>query len=135
VDSVLSRPGILLVLSAAALPGKDFGSCGFDPQNLLQVSSTVQLHARWWRPCAGKALVSEFNVPSVHDNKDGTIRAVIGAEADVKITVAGQSVTLSDGQKIDGATDVRVEAPRASVQSVRASITRTGMTLRLSPLP
>jgi hypothetical protein len=135
VDSVLSRPGILLVLSAAELPGKDVGNCGFDPQNLLQVSSTVQLHTRWWRPCSGKALVSEFNLPSVHDDKDGTIRAVIGAETDVKITVAGQSVTLADGQKINEATDVRVQAPRASVQSARANVARTGMTIRITPLP
>jgi hypothetical protein len=135
VDSVLSRPGILLVLSAAELPGKSFGSCGFDPQNLLQVSSTVQLHTRWWRPCAGKALVSEFNVPSVHDSGEGTIRAVIGAEGQVKITVAGQSVMLADGQRLDAATDVRVEAPRASVHSAHATLSRIGISLRITPLP
>jgi hypothetical protein len=135
VDSVLSRPGILLVLSAAELPGKDFGSCGFDPQNLLQVSSTVQLHTRWWRPCAGKALVSEFNVPTVHDDKDGTIRAVIGAESDLKIAVAGRTVALADGQKIDGATEVRIDTPRASVQSARANLARNGMSVRITPLP
>jgi hypothetical protein len=95
----------------------------------------MQLHTRWWRPCSGKALISEFNVPSVHDNKDGTIRAVIGAEADVKITVAGQSVMLADGQKIESAADVRVESPRISVHSASANLSRAGATVRITPLP
>jgi len=135
VDSLLSRPGILLELSAAELPAKTFGSCGFDPQNLLQVSATMQLHTRWWRPCAGKSLVSEFNVPSVNDAKEGMIRAVIGPESEVRVTVAGQSLLLADGQRLNAATDVRVEAPRASVQSARANLWMSGRTLRITPLP
>jgi len=135
VDSALAAPGILLELSARNLPSEDFGSCGFDPQNLLQVTVTKQLHTRWWRPCAGPSLVAELNVPAVHDRTDGTIRAVIGAEADVKITVGGKSVTLADGENLDAAADVRIEAPRASIQSARANISRIGMILRITPVP
>lgn len=81
------------------------------------------------------ALVAEFNVPAVHDRTAGTIRAVIGSEADVKITVAGAAVTLVDGQTIAAANDVRVEGPRANVQSARANVSRSGRMLRIAPLP
>jgi hypothetical protein len=135
VDSILGRAGILLELSASELPSKDFGFCGFDPQNHLQVSPTVQIQTRWWRPCAGAALSSEFNVPSVHDDERGTVRAVIGLESEVKITVDGQQIALSDGQTIDAAKDVRLDSPRANVQSARARLSREGRTIRITPLP
>jgi hypothetical protein len=135
VDSALARPGVLLELSASRLPSKDFGSCSFDPQNLFQVTATMQLHARTWRPCSGPALVAEFNVPAVHDRTAGTIRAVIGTEDEVKITVGGAPVTLADGQTLTAAKDVKVEAPRASVQSAIASVSRSGRVLRITPLP
>jgi hypothetical protein len=40
-DSLLSLPGVRLVLAADSLSGKDFNSCGYDPQNLLQVMPGV----------------------------------------------------------------------------------------------
>jgi hypothetical protein len=135
VDSVLSRPGIKVVLSADALSGKDFGNCGFDPQNHLQVTPDVQLQTRWWRPCAGRALISEFNVPSVHDARAGTVSAVIGSESDVKLTVDAREVALKDGDRIAGAANVKLEAPRASVESARADVERVGDTIRIRPLP
>jgi len=135
VDSALARPGILLELSASQLPAKDFRSCSFDPQNLLQVTATMQLHARTWQPCAGAALVAEFNVPAVHDRTAGTIRAVIGTDDEVKVTVGGAPVALADGQTLSAASDVKVEAPRASVQSARANIARSGRILLITPLP
>jgi hypothetical protein len=135
VDSALARPGVLLELSASQLPAKDFRSCSFDPQNLLQVTATMQLHARTWQPCAGAALVAEFNVPAVHDRTAGTIRAVIGTEDEVKITIGGAPVTLSDGATLSAANDVKVEAPRVSVKSARANVSRAGRTLRITPLP
>jgi hypothetical protein len=135
VDSILGQPGILLELSANELPSKDFGNCGFDPQNHLQVTPTVQLQTRWWRPCSGSALTSEFNVPSVHDDERGTVRAVIGAESDLKITANGQPLVLADGQRIDSVAGLKLEAPRASVQSARARISREGRVIRITPLP
>jgi len=79
--------------------------------------------------------VAEFNVPAVHDRNSGMIRAVVGSEAEVKITVAGAQVALVDGQTITAAAAVRVEGPRASIQSAKANVSRTGRTLRITPLP
>ena len=134
VDSVLSAPGVLLELSAHELPNKDFNACGFDPQNHLQVSPTVQMQTRWWRPCNG-GVSSEFAVPSVHDDEAGTVRAVIGALADVKLTISGKPVTVADGLRLDRATDVRLEAPRASVDAKTARVSFDGRTLRIVALP
>jgi hypothetical protein len=133
VDSVLSAPGIRLVLAADSLPVHDFNSCGFDPQNLLLVTTTLEIQTRWWRPCAGGPTYAEFNVPSVHDRVAGTVSAVIGAEADVKLLVAGQPVTLKDGETIRDAKPFKLEAPRASVDAVRADVSRSGNVITVRP--
>ena len=133
-DSVLAAPGILLELSAAEMPGKDFNGCGFDPQNHLQISPTVQMQTRWWRPCAG-SFMSEFNVPSVHDQEAGTVRAVIGPVQDVKLTIGGALIDLSEGQRIGNATNVRLDAPRANAQTARANVSFNGRTLRIVGIP
>ena len=134
VDSVLSAPGILVELSAGELPGRDFNACGFDPQNHLQVSPTVQMQTRWWRPCAA-GVTSEFAVPSVHDDETGTVRAVVGPLSAVKLTVAGKSVTLTDDLRLDHATDLRLDTPRASVDAKAAKVSFDGRTLRIVALP
>lgn len=133
-DSVLSAPGVLLELSASQMPGKDFNACGFDPQNLLQVSPTVQMQTRWWKPCAG-AFSSEFNVASVHDDAAGTVRAVIGAANDVKLTIDGVPVVLTRDQAVESAANVRLDAPRASLQAPRARVRIEGRSLKITPLP
>ena len=134
VDSVLGGPGILLELSAKETSRKDFNACGFDPQNHLQVSPTVQMQTRWWRPCAG-SLTGEFNVPSVHDDEAGTVRAVIGAPQDVKLSIGGSPVTLSDGLVIENASNLKLDAPRANVQAGRAKVSMRGRTLQIVALP
>jgi hypothetical protein len=133
VDSVLSALGVIVEISAAELPGGDFNACGFDPQNHLQVSPTVQLQTRWWRPCAG-GISAEFSVPSVHDDEKGVVRAVVGALSDLKLTVAGTSIVLSTGLHIDRANDVRFEAPRANVQAKLARLSFDGRTLNVVAL-
>lgn len=135
LDSLLSEPGLLLELSAAALPRKAFDICSFDPQNHLQVSATVQIQTRWWRPCAGRSMNGEFNVPSVLDTGLGTIRAVIGPETEVTLTAGGNPVVLADGQTIAEAVDVQLLAPRATVRAPRARLAREGRVLRITPLP
>ena len=79
--------------------------------------------------------MSEFNVPSVHDQEAGTVRAVIGPVQDVKLTIAGAPIDLSEGQRIDNATNVRLDAPRANVQAARANVSFDGRTLRITGLP
>ena len=134
VDSVLSRPGVLVELSAKELPTGDFNACGFDPQNHLQVSPTVQMQTRWWRPCAG-GVSAEFAVPSVHDDEAGTVRAVVGQLADLKLTVAGNAVTLTAGLLLERATDVRLDAPRANASAKLARVSFDGRTLGIVALP
>ncbi|HJR36507.1 MAG TPA: hypothetical protein VJ817_16235, partial [Gemmatimonadales bacterium] len=90
---------------------------------------------RWWRPCAGRNLNGEFNVPSVVDTELGTIRAVIGSETEVKLTAGGSPLAVPDGQTIAEALDVQLLAPRATVRAPRARLTREGRILRITPLP
>ena len=134
VDSMLSAPGVLLEISAAEMPGKDFNACGFDPQNHLQVSPSVQMQTRWWRPCAG-SFSSELNVPSVHDDSTGSVRAVIGAAADVKLTIEGKPVALSPGLSVANAVSVKLDAPRANVEAPRARVAFDGRKLQIVGLP
>jgi hypothetical protein len=132
-DSVLALPGMKLVLIADSLPGGRFNACGYDPQNLLQVSGTEQIHMRWWRPCAGGPTNAEFNVPSVHDEANGRVSAVIGNERDIKLTSAGQPVIVREGETIRDLKSFKLEAPRATVDAARADVTRTGNTLEIRP--
>ena len=129
VVSLLSQPGLRLVLSADSLPNRQFNPCGYDPQNLLQVTPTVRIQMRWWKPCGGGPTNAEFNVPSVYDETAGTVSAIIGSGAEVKLTSNGQPLVVRDGETLHDLRSFRLDAPRASVQAVRADITRQGSTL------
>lgn len=132
-DSLLSVPGLRFVLLADSLPGKDFNSCGYDPQNLLQVTPGVQIQMRWWKPCAGGPTYAEFNVPSVHDERAGTVSAVIGDAAEVKLTSNGVSLELHNGETLGDVRAFKLDSPRASVQAVRADLSRSDATLTIRP--
>ncbi|HYW32278.1 MAG TPA: hypothetical protein VE869_12275 [Gemmatimonas sp.] len=134
-DSVLRGPGLLLVLAADSLPSRDFNSCSFDPQNLLQVTPRIRIHTRWWRPCGGAGLNAEFNVPSVHDADAGTIRARIGDTDSVRISIGDAPRTLSRGETVLGAERIVVITPRVSMRVNRADIMRRGDTLLVRPRP
>jgi hypothetical protein len=95
----------------------------------------VQLQTRWWRPCGGASTNAELNVPSVHDERAGTVRAVIGAERDVALTVDGRPVTLRPGDTLPLAVQVRLTAPRATVETARADLSRVGDTITVRPRP
>ena len=95
----------------------------------------MQIQTRWWRPCAGRNMNGEFNVPSVLDTGLGTIRAVIGPETEMTLTAGGNPVVLADGQTIAEAVDVELLAPRATVRAPRARLAREGRVLRITPLP
>jgi hypothetical protein len=60
---------------------------------------------------------------------------VIGAAQDVKLTIGGSRVTLSDGQVIENASNVKIAVPRANVQAGRAKVSMRGMTLQIVALP
>ncbi len=121
VDSVLSQPGVRVVISAEHIGGY-IGLCGIDPQNLLQVDSGVLFHTRWLRPCAGSALQGEFNTPVVHDQNAGTLEAVIGMLGEVTLTIGGVAVSLGGEDSLSGAADVEIESPGLTLRSALADI-------------
>lgn len=132
VDSILAQRGLVILLRADSIPGGGFGLCGIDPQNLLQVDSTILLHTRWVRPCGG-GLTGEFTTAAIQDKGAGTFTAVVGAEDSVRVTAGGNAVTLREGETMT-VTDLRVAAPGATLQMARAALRRTGRFLEVVPL-
>jgi hypothetical protein len=132
VDSVLARPGLTVVVKADSLRGRGFGLCGIDPQNLLQVDTTVLLHTRWVKPCGG-GLTAEFTTATVQDRGAGTFTAVIGAEDSVRVTAAGAPLALADGAATT-ASEVKIEAPGVTLQASKAMLVRRGRVLEVVPV-
>ena len=112
VDSILGAPGVLLTVT---VEGRSLGLCGFDPQNLLQVEPGVLLHTRWVVACVGDTFQATFNTPVVQDRNVETLRAVVGPDSTVKVTVNG--------------ADVRIESPLVSLRASKADISRDGRVL------
>jgi hypothetical protein len=134
VDSLLATPGILLVVRADSLPSRDFNLCGFDPQNLLQVSHDVRLQTRWWRPCSGGPTTVELGVPSVLDAGRGTLSGVIGPESEIVLTRDGKPLPPPpEGDTLRDIGTFRLRASRASLEAARADITRSGRSLIVWP--
>ncbi len=131
VEEALSRPGVRLVILGDALGY--IGTCGIDPQNLLQADEGVLLHTRWFVACAGSALRAEFNTSVVQDQAKDRVEAIVGAPDDVKITLGGAPFELADG-RVEEASDVRVEAPGVILSAPRAEIEIEGTVLQIRPL-
>jgi len=112
VDSVLAAPGVQLVVT---VEGRYLGLCGIDPQNLLQVEPGVLLHTRWLQACAGD-FQATFNTPVVQDRNAQSLRAVVGADSTVTVTVGAQG-------------DVRIESPLVSLRAAKADVSRDGRVL------
>jgi len=117
VDSALAAPGVQLVVT---VEGRSIGSCGIDPQNLLQVEPGVLLHTRWFRACSGEALQATFNTPVVQERN--TLRSVVGADSTVKVVDAGNGA-------------VQVESPLVSLRAKNASVSREGRVLTVTIKP
>ena len=105
-----------------SVEGRYLGLCGIDPQNLLQVEPGVLLHTRWMQACAGDAFQATFNTPVVQDREAQTLRAVIGADSTVKVSVA------PDG-------GVQIESPLVSLRATKADVSRDGrvLTVKIKP--
>lgn len=132
VDSVLAQPGLLIVLRADSLPSRGFGVCGIDPQNLLQVDSSILLHTRWVRPC-GPGLSGEFTTAAIQDRGAGTFSAVVGTEDSVRVTAGGNAVTLREGESLV-VSALEVAAPGATLEAAKALLRRSGRVLEVVPL-
>src|SRR2546427_643557 len=119
VDSVLAAPGVELVVT---VEGRYLGLCGIDPQNLLQVEPGVLLHTRWVQACAGDVFQATFNTPVVQDRNAQVLRAVVGADSTVKVTVGAQG-------------DLRIESPLVLLRATKADVSRDGrvLTIKIKP--
>ena len=119
VDSVLAAPGVELVVT---VEGRYLGLCGIDPQNLLQVEPGVLLHTRWVQACAGDVFQATFNTPVVQDRNAQVLRAIVGADSTVKVTVGAQG-------------DLRIESPLLSLRATKAAVSRDGrvLTVKIKP--
>jgi len=129
VDSILAKPGTVVVIGLAALPNRDVNWCGIDPQNLLQATERVLLHTRYLNACYGRSVSAEFATPVVQDRDAAELRAVV--EGELRITAAGSAVTVTDVPK--ELTDVRVNAPTFNAQFGKAVLQRSGRVLRIEP--
>lgn len=109
------------------------GVCGNDPQNLLQADEGVLFHTRWFVACAGSALRAEFNTSVVQDQAKDRLEAIVGSPGDVKITLGGAPFEFADA-RVEGASDVRVEAPGVTLSAPRAEIEISGTVLLIRPL-
>jgi hypothetical protein len=132
VDSLLARPGVLVELDGSALPRRFIGHCGFDPINTLQVGDGTVLHTRWLALCAGgNRWQGEFNTPVLQAEGFTTLRAVIGAEPEVRVTVAGAAVALESLTTMPDARDVVIESPGLTLRLSRTGLERNGRVLRV----
>lgn len=108
VDTAMAAEGVELVVS---VEGRSIGTCGIDPQNLLQVEPGVLLHTRWVQVCTGDVLQATFNAPVLQGRN--TLRSVVGADSTVKV--------------IDGANgSVQIESPLVSLRAKNATVSRDG---------
>lgn len=119
VDSLLNVPGVELIV---IMEGGRLGTCGIDPQNLLQVEPGVLLHTRWVRVCAGDALDANFDTPVLQDQAAQTLKAVVGADSTVTVT-----------QPASG--EVKVESPLVSLRATKAQVVRDGRVLTITIKP
>ena len=111
VDSALAAPGVQLVVT---IEGRSIGTCGIDPQNLLQVEPGVLLHTRWVQVCSGDLLQATFNAPVVQGRN--SLRAVVGADSTVKVVDGGNGA-------------VQIESPLVSLRAKNATVSRDGRVL------
>jgi hypothetical protein len=133
VDSILSASGVRVVLAAGSFAGRDFKNCGFDAQNFLPVTPVVQIQLRRWKPCAGEAMVGEFDVPSVHDATSGTMSAVVGVEGSVRFTTDGADLRINDGAQLPNVRNLKMTSARATIETAAADVTRQGNTITIRP--
>jgi hypothetical protein len=112
----------------------DFMECGFDPQNLLEVTPTIQLHTRWVHACSGDTIDAVFNTPAVHDDVAATFRVVIDPGDSLHLTSNGSAVSMVDIRSVSRLSNLKLTSRSATVTSARADVSVVGDTLRIRPL-
>jgi hypothetical protein len=101
------------------------------------VGDGTVLHTRWLALCAGgNRWQGEFTTPVLQAEGFTTLRAVIGAESEVRVTVAGVPVALANLTTMPDARDVVIESPGLTLRLSRAGLERNGRVLRIDlPAP
>ena len=131
-DSILTQPGIRLVVDPSRLPG-GLNWCFFDPQNVLQTAEGELLHMRVLRVCSSAGVEVQLDQPVIENRKTGMLQAAIGDPTTLKLTAGGVVSTLPvDGATVD-LTDLRIEGPTLRVVAARATLKRQGAEVSLIP--
>jgi hypothetical protein len=125
-DSLLAVPGELVTIDRSRL---QLNSCGFDPQNMLQLGDGAILHTRWLHMCGADADLV-FNAAIVQEAS--RLRSVIGDAAAVRITAEGAELTVGDSPR--EVKSLKLESPGLTAGFGRAIIQRTGSVLTITPL-
>jgi hypothetical protein len=135
VDSLLSAPGLRIVLILDSMPGRRVGLCGIDPQNLLQVDAERLLHTRWVRPCSGSALQATFTTPVVQDSRQGVWQAVLSPGDTARIQSAGTPLLVESGGRRVSARNLEIASAGVELRAARAELWRDSRSLFIRILP
>ncbi len=119
IDSLMRVPGLRVIVEGDA----SANYCGIDPQNLLAADSTLFLHRRWVKPCAGDRWNGEFNTPTVEDQTKGMWTAIAGPVSEVDVTVDGDRWGLADDLPI-GAHRLQIKTSQVSIEVARGRMIR-----------
>ena len=132
-DSILAQPGLRFVFDPSRLAGGGMSWCFFDPQNVLQTPDGELLHMRVLRVCGSGGLQVQLDQPAVEDRKTGALQAILSDGSALEVKSGGASTSLpNDGVTIE-VTDLEIRGPTLSVVAPRATLSRQGRELRVTP--
>lgn len=130
-DSLLSGPGLRLIIDATGLGSGALQWCGFDPQNTLQTGDGRTLHMRFLQVCAGARAKGEFSQAVVQSDSSGSILTVLDP-ATLTLTSEAGPLRLNVGESAE-VNALRLAATNISLEASRARVARseTGLTVLL----
>lgn len=132
-DSVLTAPGVTILINPPPPPARRLDWCSFDPQNVLMMASGELLHTRMLHLC-GPGVQLQFDQAVVENRSTGMLRSVIGAGPPaLRMTVGGVPFTPPDDGSAVDVTDLRIEGAGVNVSARRAAVARRGRELRVTP--
>jgi hypothetical protein len=134
VDSVLSQPGLKVIIQLDSLPNKGHSLCGFDPQNMLSTGGPRLLHTRFVHPCEQTLFDAVFTTAAVHDYSVNTLTAVLPVSDTVRLSVGGVDRKLGEGESFNGVADFELDSRGLTVRAKRAVVQRSRNELRIRPL-
>jgi hypothetical protein len=125
-DSLMHLPGVHFTLDGSVA---SFGSCGFDPQNMLQLGAGALLHTRWLRVCQ-HGINLEFNTAVVQSGQQ--IDAVAGPAAEISITAAGAALPAEF--PATEYSDIKITSHGVTGTVAHARVARTAQGITITPI-